>query len=629
MRVDFIDEYRSIKEIGISIELPDFVVITGQNGSGKSHLLEAITYKTPNQTHFYVNVSDQEKNLQKRQLVTSINLPHNIGQTSYSAITEQRKGYYQQYRNYIAQSNATPTSINFESSVGYPANKIIKKIAENAGKSIRELTYDDFVHFAPIEDYSYANNMFTSNLSYLFKNYHGKWRENKFREFLHSEGRNVQYWSEEGFTLKFGEPPWELINKIFEAAALDYLINSPNLEDDPETPFEPLLTNKINNAIISFNDLSSGEKVLISLALSLYNSRFDVDVPELLLLDEPDAPLHPSMIKSFLNTIQTVFVKEKGIKVILTTHSPSTVALAPEESLFVMNKTNPRLEKVSKDKALRILTSGVPSLSIHYENRRQIFVESKYDISFYERIYQKMVDILDPEISLNFVTPNSSGESDCGQVKYIVDKLRKCGNTQTFGIIDWDAKNNGNDFVKVLGKNKRYSIENYIFDPVLVGCYLLREKLDGISKTELGMQENESYFDLKYFDNDRLQIMSNTILEKVKNKIEDIQNWPEDESQWPSDCNKETVKKIKLCKIFDVKEDTVSYVGGKQITISKWFLNMQGHSLEYCLKETFPELKRHRREGDLKNEFLLKVIDDLPELISEDLKLLLLDIQNT
>ena len=629
MRVDFIDEYRSIKEIGISIELPDFVVITGQNGSGKSHLLEAITYKTPDQTHFYVNVSDQEKNLQKRQLVTSINLPHNIGQTSYSAITEQRKGYYQQYRNYIAQSNATPTSINFESSVGYPANKIIKKIAENAGKSIRELTYDDFVHFAPIEDYSYANNMFTSNLSYLFKNYHGKWRENEFREFLHSKGRNVQYWSEEGFTLKFGEPPWELINKIFEAAALDYLINSPNLEDDPETPFEPLLTNKINNAIISFNDLSSGEKVLISLALSLYNSRFDVDVPELLLLDEPDAPLHPSMIKSFLNTIQTVFVKEKGIKVILTTHSPSTVALAPEESLFVMNKTNPRLEKVSKDKALRILLSGVPSLSVHYENRRQIFVESKYDVAIYEKIYEKLRHQLEAEISLNFISSSSDGSSSCDQVSYIVNLLRKKGNNQAFGIIDWDGKNDGNNFVKVLGKNKRHSIENYIFDPVLVGCYLLREKLNGISKTELGIRDGELHSDLKYFDNSRLQIIVNKILEKLKDKINNIGDLPEDESQWPIDANKENIRKIRLCDTFNPETNTVSYVGGKQVTVFKWFLNMQGHILEYCLKETFSELKRYKKEGDLKKEFLSKVIDDLPELIPEDLKILLLDIQNT
>lgn len=43
------------------------------------------------------------------------------------------------------------------------------------------------------------------------------------------------------------------------------------------------------------------------------------------------------MIQHLLNVIENVFIKN-GCKVILATHSPTTVALASEESLFEIQK---------------------------------------------------------------------------------------------------------------------------------------------------------------------------------------------------------------------------------------------------------------------------------------------------
>jgi HsdM N-terminal domain len=105
------------------------------------------------------------------------------------------------------------------------------------------------------------------------------------------------------------------------------------------------------------------------------------------------------------------------------------------QTIFIVNKTDPRVGKVSKDKALKILTAGVPSFSVNYENRRQVFVESRNDVLFYEKIYQRLSNYLTPEISLSFI---SSGDSrtdkngdpvaNCGQVKDIVERLRNAGN---------------------------------------------------------------------------------------------------------------------------------------------------------------------------------------------------------
>ncbi len=92
--------------------------------------------------------------------------------------------------------------------------------------------------------------------------------------------------------------------------------------------------NTFNKSEVKFSELSSWEKVLNLLTLALYNSQFDIEFPKVLLMDEPDASLHPTMSKQFLEVIQKVFVEEKGVKVIITTHSPSTVALASEENLF-------------------------------------------------------------------------------------------------------------------------------------------------------------------------------------------------------------------------------------------------------------------------------------------------------
>ena len=81
----------------------------------------------------------------------------------------------------------------------------------------------------------------------------------------------------------------------------------------------------------------------MSFALCLYHAADQstaVDFPKVLLFDEIDAPLHPSMSRSLLRTIQKTLVEEHGIFVILTTHSPSTVALAPDTAWVI---TSPML----------------------------------------------------------------------------------------------------------------------------------------------------------------------------------------------------------------------------------------------------------------------------------------------
>ena len=99
------------------------------------------------------------------------------------------------------------------------------------------------------------------------------------------------------------------------------------------------------------------------MVLSIYKSVGDKVFPSLLLLDEIDASLHPSQIQNLLNVINNVFVKDNNVKVILATHSPTTIALAEKKNIFVINKEGEnRIESQSKQKALSILSEGFITL---------------------------------------------------------------------------------------------------------------------------------------------------------------------------------------------------------------------------------------------------------------------------
>jgi hypothetical protein len=100
----------------------------------------------------------------------------------------------------------------------------------------------------------------------------------------------------------------------------------------------------------------------MALVASVYKASADRDFPDLLLLDEVDASLHPSMMRNMLDVIDRIFLKHR-VKVILITHSPTTIALAPESAIHVMNRTGPsRLVKKSKSDALAILTEGFATI---------------------------------------------------------------------------------------------------------------------------------------------------------------------------------------------------------------------------------------------------------------------------
>jgi ABC-type Mn2+/Zn2+ transport system ATPase subunit len=571
--------------------LPDLTILTGVNGAGKTQILSAIMENK-------ASVSDNGFELNPKRYVTHQTLaPNDSSIVTRQSLLQDVDNLWSQFQSFRQNYQQNP---NFQLSqfVQDPKQRtLLGGMATKSSKDITDLTQEDlYTHFPLHLD---TGDIFYQNFSTLFKRYQNKLDDNRYKRFLTKEynEKSVTYLTEEKFIAEYGEAPWDFVNKILKEANLDYFINSP-VGLDRDAPFELKLVNNLTQVEVKFSDLSSGEKVLMSLALALYNSKFATEFPKLLLMDEPDASLHPSMSKQFLDVIQNVFVKDKGVKVIITTHSPSTVALAPEESLYVVNKNGQRLEKSTKDQALKILTAGVPSFSVNYENRRQVFVESKYDVIFYEKIYNKLKSNLIKDISLNFISSGVAGIGNCDQVIDIVDRLTSFGNKFIFGIIDWDRKNKPNEHVLVLGHSERYSLENYIFDPILLCAILLSERI--IERTDLGLTNNETYSEFRNLSNTQLQFMSDFIMGRVSDKF---------------DTTKSVTKRV-------------VYVNKSEVMVPEWYLENQGHALEAIIKAKFPQLNKFNKEEGLKKEIIYKIIDDIPEFIPHDLLILFQKIQD-
>jgi AAA domain, putative AbiEii toxin, Type IV TA system len=649
MKLTFVSPHKSITPFR-ELDLPDFVILTGVNGAGKSHLLEAIE-------NGCVRIDDIEQDAQTKPIRrfdwTNL-VPQDSGAVMLSQIAQEKQGYWNElqahisnhrlnYFNVLSQFNRqdlankpiasllkmtvddlirTGISADIANSIfqNIQANipgfnqviiasfinnepnkqRLIDLLQANAGMPITAFDEETFYKFFPRN--WIPVDIFQQLFSRLFADYQSNWLNNQNKILINPKGKGkpASYLEEKEFLAQHGEPPWDFLNSVLEAANIDFRIEQLPVYEG--RPYEPILTDRTRGTEVKFADLSSGERVLMSFALCLYyaqDCRQMVNYPKILLFDEIDAPLHPSMTQSLLRIIQEVLIDRHKIKVILTTYSPSTVALSEESSIYAMYKDgHHRLKKVKKDIALAILTNGVPTLSISYENRRQVFVESEYDVEFYEQIYQKLKNELSPEISLNFIPSGGGEKGSCDRVRKVVNQLFAGGNKTVYGIIDWDLKNNNTDRVKVLGQGNRYSIENYIFDPVLLAAFLLLEGC--ITRDMIGLEQHETYFHLPTFENNRLQIVANFMVDKLKKfKPENYQD------------------ETKICQ----------YVNGKSVDLPSWFLEIQGHHLEDTLKSIFDELKKHKREADLKKAIINKIIDHIPLLIPMDFLSLFKEIQ--
>ena len=631
MKITLLDKYKSLNPF-ISDVLDDLTVITGKNGSGKSQLLTLISYKfqkkeevksirisfSPeiNNIQYEGIIKDNLKSLSynewKSIIIKSFNEFKELSQNNlkllryiidnnlqpkmasgFGNLTSHEPDYLQILRANISEiENINISTIarvekrremtvlrKIYNNQNIKLFKFINHISEKSGKSVEDLTEIDFYSFPIDEKLIDINDLFNSQIEYIFYNY-AKRRDLNRKNWFHKNVDNEENdsISDIDFVDTFS-PPWKMINDILDFNNLDFYFQEIDKKDfSTDITINFKFIKKSTQEEIPFNDLSSGEKVIIGLILKLFTSEYyneELNFPDLIILDEPDAHLHPEMSHLLINVLQNTFVSKFGIKVIFTTHSPSTIALLDDNNIYqISNGQNTFLKKISKDNALTLLTSFIPTLSIDYKNHKQIFVESPTDRFYYQTLFDKLSQYKKYPFKLYFIS-NGYGKGSSIQVKETVESIRKSENKSFFGIIDWDTENSDSEYVKVHGENIRYSIENYVYDPIYLIIQLMEIKAHNIH-LEIGIDETYNQY----------QIGNETEL------AETAINWFFDKfySKFPMND--------------DIKNNKrkVTFFNGDTYEIPVWYLEFQGHDLETKLKTIFPALEKFRNEGELQNK---------------------------
>jgi len=186
---------------------------------------------------------------------------------------------------------------------------------------------------------------------------------------------------------------WEEINdelhKYHLKGYFKYKLVPPQIfESNYEIAFEHF--DKSSNSYIHFDSLSSGEKIIFELICYHFASK--ESKLEMIMLDEFDANLNPLLAEQYIEVIKEQF---KDIKVVLTTHSPSTVVEVKPNELFELTDSRELKCADNEEGKREILKRLAPKFVYHGEfgiledvfNHKYemiVFLEGKNDVKNFE-----------------------------------------------------------------------------------------------------------------------------------------------------------------------------------------------------------------------------------------------------
>lgn len=453
-------DYLSIRKFE-DVILEDFSILTGLNGSGKTHILTGLLtgsfilegYDSSeimyyNYTDFTVStdkssnnsIYQAKNNFWNHQMQANLNRLVNSIQSSNNNFRNTLDSLDQFLFNYFIQPN-----FDFHKYFSEPDFEILSKLVKdnysrsdlqgNINKfspafsdflknffrspnlSLSYLTYDFISNkFKELTQrsneyfknnnpslYSYISegigfdrlaklnvndfespNFFLEDISNEEKSYQIKKTQNTLNKINNIENKlEIAYYENDEFIELYGDSPLDRINKVLnEYDCNGYKLTSGNNPiplgvDLNNINVQIGLINSKGQYQTNFEHLSSGEKTLIALSLLIYKTKKEKIIPRVLLLDEIDSSLHPSMINRILNVIENLFVKQNGLKVIMATHSPTTVALGPPNGVFIIDKFSENLvRKQDKEMAVQLLSEGFITL-----NKADTNLSISYNIS--------------------------------------------------------------------------------------------------------------------------------------------------------------------------------------------------------------------------------------------------------
>ena len=432
MRIDLRQSYQSITTL-MTVDLPDFALLIGRNGAGKTQLLDALrqrhavipgievddiemydmaSFHPPN-----TGGANRHGNQLAKATANAYLLPRADGQAPIDIATavferfaneiereagmEARNAFERDLRGevlrlpdfsvFASASRESPyygalheqvfeplipknTGRRGRGSSGQPNSfngnqaALLSVAMKVSGKLPHELTRDDIERAGHYEGETIANSVSQVFAAYKVDQYTWAHRrvETEYVRFADLIGE---------YRGKY-PPPWETLREILsemrDAAGgdglFDFEFSDPedhelDMSNYESFGFRAMMTNRTTGAEYELDSLSSGERVLMALCLVSFNQYLGRRRPKLLLLDELDAVLHPSMVAALVSTLKTLFVSQ-GTQVLMTSHSPMTVAALDEADVFRIVRTGGHVEvsRTTKPEAINELSEGLATV---------------------------------------------------------------------------------------------------------------------------------------------------------------------------------------------------------------------------------------------------------------------------
>lgn len=461
MELTFVDSYKSIVRLS-NTELPDFSVLVGKNGSGKTHLLNAIEKGFIKadiaQTHEIIYFNSNTFAIPNQNEITARSLEDDLD-TCWNAVTS----YQHQLKSGKIKSIESLKQQIDKDFLDKPTLKVLLYNGLFHGGLIPSLTKSSFTYHASHypEDYQLLNTL--SHICFRYK------RQMILNSLEKADGG--QGWPEEQIKMMEQNSPWNFLNRMFSSFGLKHKINAPNFKtgdfiQDGRIPYKA--QPNLGQLEIEFDSLSSGERILCALALTMYHETLEVKFPKIVLLDEIDSALHPSIISNLLSVIKNVFLKN-GCKVILATHSPTTVALVEEAAIYEVKPgyLKDKIIKISQSEAINILSEGMMSIEKGLQIFDQLTTKSLSILTEGHNVkhINKAIEMLKPEL-LDKVHIITGAEAHTGapQLKSLFEFFKVVNHkSKILFVLDTDQRNtvrkdSNNTFMYTLPFNEENKI---------------------------------------------------------------------------------------------------------------------------------------------------------------------------
>ena len=432
MKIELRRSYLSITELECP-ELPDIAVLTGQNGAGKTQLLEALEggeAAVPgigrNSIELYDLASFQPNSFTGNASITlaRATAEHYLESHEGKPLIDVAREIYQQFKtrheNLLGKDERdaferdlrrrilrVPDFSSFPTGHSKGADTYENSLRDHVWVPLKERARETWSsgnrqrdgfrgdptalitlamkqsrklpHEVTREDMSraalFAGNVIANRISQVFSEYKRRQYEWAHTQF-ETRGHAVSLDDVLAEYSKRYPPPWETLRDVIarmrevtgESCLFDFEFSDPahislGISNFREFKFGTEMTNMTTGEQYGVDSLSSGEKILMTLCLAAFNQRLGGRRPKLLLLDELDAMLHPTMIRALVEVLKSLFV-EQGSKVVMTTHSPITLAALPEAEVFRLDRegTKVRLVSTSTAEAVEELSEGLATV---------------------------------------------------------------------------------------------------------------------------------------------------------------------------------------------------------------------------------------------------------------------------